>query len=98
MQKIIISRLALAAASFPRAEAADKAEDPATAGETKRVRWASAPPVKQNTYRLRRMQEESKVYFEKHPLRNRYGQAIGAHNWTFPPPQAVEAKACTAQP
>ena len=53
--------LALAAAIFPRAEAADKTEGPATPAETKRVRWASAPPVKQNTYRLQRMKDNPTI-------------------------------------
>ena len=49
-----------------------------------------------NPLRLRRMQEETRDYFEVHPLRDRYGQAIGAPNWTFPPRQELEAKARTA--
>jgi hypothetical protein len=57
MHKFILSLLALAAANFPHTEAADKTEGPATPGESKRVRWASAPQVEQNTYRLRRMKE-----------------------------------------
>lgn len=61
MQKTILSLLALAAASFPRAEAADKAAGAATAGETKRVRWASAPPVRQNTYRVQRMKDNPTI-------------------------------------
>ncbi len=60
MQKFILSLLVLAA-SFPRAEAADEAEGPATPGETKRVRWASTPPVKQNTYRVKRMKDNSTI-------------------------------------
>ena len=39
MQNFILSFLALAAASFPRAEAADKADGTATPGETKRVEF-----------------------------------------------------------
>jgi hypothetical protein len=54
MQLCICSLLALAA-TFLRAQAADKSEGPATVGETKRVRWATAPPVKRNTYRVQRM-------------------------------------------
>ena len=57
----ILSLLALAAASSPQAGAADKAEGPATPGETKRVRWASAPPVKQNTYRVQRMKDNPTI-------------------------------------
>ena len=57
MRTFILSLLALAAASSPQVGAADKAEGPATAGETKRVRWASVPPVKQNTYHALRMKD-----------------------------------------
>ena len=46
-----------------------------------------------NPLRLRRMQEETENYFEKHPLRDRYGQAIGAPKWTFPPRQELETRA-----
>ena len=49
-----------------------------------------------NPLRLRRMQEETQAYFQKHPLRDRYGQAIGAPNWTFPPRQELESKARAA--
>jgi hypothetical protein len=58
MEPFILSFLALAAVIFPGAEAAEKTEEPATPGETKRVRWASTPPVKQNTYRVRRMKDK----------------------------------------
>lgn len=61
MQKAILSLLALAAASFPRAEAADQPDGPATPGETKRVRWASAPALRQNTYRVQRMKDNPTI-------------------------------------
>src|SRR5262249_17021276 len=61
MQIFILSLLALAAAMFLRAEAADNTDGPATPGETKRVRWASAPPVKQNTYRIQRMKDNPTI-------------------------------------
>lgn len=61
MQKSILSLLALAAAIFPRAESAENAEGPATPGETKRVRWASAPPVRQNTCRVQRMKDNPAI-------------------------------------
>ena len=61
MQIFILGLLALAAASSPQVEAADKAEGPATPAETKRVRWASAPPVKQNTYRVQRMKDNPTI-------------------------------------
>lgn len=61
MQKSILSLLALAAAIFTPADAADKSEGPATPGETKRVRWASAPPVRQNTGRVQRMKDNPTI-------------------------------------
>lgn len=61
MQKLIVILLALIATGFSQAEAADKDEAPAVPGETKRVRWASAPPVKQNTYRVQRMQDNPTI-------------------------------------
>ncbi len=66
---------------------------------------AAAPPPKgeyriyhaasgnRNPLRLRRMQEESENYFAEHPLRDRYGQAIGAPKWTFPPRSQLESRA-----
>jgi hypothetical protein len=61
MHKFILSLLALAAATCPRAEAAGQADGPATPAEAKRVRWATAPPVKQNTYRLPRMKDNPTI-------------------------------------
>jgi hypothetical protein len=61
MQTFVLSLLALAAASSPQAAAADKAEGPVAAAETKRVNWASAPPVKQNTYRAGRMKHNPAI-------------------------------------
>ena len=49
-----------------------------------------------NPLRLRRMQEESRDYFEKHPLRDRQGQAIGPPKWTYPARQELEGKARAA--
>jgi hypothetical protein len=60
MHKFILSLLALVA-TLPRTEAADQAEGPAAPAEAKRVRWASTPPVKQNTYRLRRMKDNPTI-------------------------------------
>ncbi|MGH7920291.1 MAG: SDR family oxidoreductase, partial [Candidatus Dormibacteraceae bacterium] len=37
-----------------------------------------------NPLRLRRLHDETAAYFGEHPLRDRYGQAIGAPTWTFP--------------
>ncbi len=61
MQTFILSLLALAAASSPQAGAGVKAEGPAAPGETKRVSWASAPPVKQGTYRVRRVKDNPTI-------------------------------------
>jgi Carbohydrate-binding family 9 len=61
MQTFVLSLLVLAAASSPQAGAVDKAEGPVKPGEAKRVRWASAPPVKQNTYRVQRMKDNPTI-------------------------------------
>ncbi|HLQ62672.1 MAG TPA: HAD-IB family hydrolase, partial [Candidatus Acidoferrales bacterium] len=37
-----------------------------------------------NPLRLRRVHDECGDYFLRHPLRDRYGQAIGTPTWTFP--------------
>jgi len=37
-----------------------------------------------NPLRFRRIYDECGVYFTEHPLRDRYGQAIGTPTWTFP--------------
>src|SRR5947199_2007938 len=37
-----------------------------------------------NPLRLRRMTDEAAEYFTEHPLRDRYGQAIGTPKWTYP--------------
>jgi fatty acyl-CoA reductase len=37
-----------------------------------------------NPLRFRDLYNESKEYFQEHPLRDRWGQAIGTPNWTFP--------------
>lgn len=63
MQKVILNllALALAAAVFPQAAAAEKGEDAAIPGETKRVRWANAPVVTQNTYRIQRIKDNPTI-------------------------------------
>jgi hypothetical protein len=53
--------LALATASSSQAGAADRDEGPAMPGDKKRVRWASAPPVKQSTYRVQRMKDNPTI-------------------------------------
>jgi HAD superfamily hydrolase (TIGR01490 family) len=37
-----------------------------------------------NPLRLRQLHDESAAYFTAHPLRDRWGQAIGTPTWTFP--------------
>lgn len=61
MQNVILGVLALAAANLARTEAAGKADGAAAPGETKRVRWASAPAVRQNTYRVPRMKDNPTI-------------------------------------
>src|SRR5205807_1319067 len=46
-----------------------------------------------NPLRLRAMVDLCREYFEIHPLRHRYGQAIGPPEWTFPPQNEVEGRA-----
>jgi hypothetical protein len=60
MHSFILSILALAATS-PWAAAADPTQGPATPAEAKLVRWASSPPVKQNTYRVQRMKDNPTI-------------------------------------
>jgi fatty acyl-CoA reductase len=38
-----------------------------------------------NPLRLRQLYEEAGAYFTEHPLRDRFGQAIGTPTWSFPP-------------
>jgi alcohol-forming fatty acyl-CoA reductase len=49
-----------------------------------------------NPLRLRRITDEAAHYFTEHPLRDRYGQAIGTPSWTFPTRQELSARARTA--
>ena len=60
MQNFLLSLLALAAI-VPQADAADKEGGADTPGETKRVRWATLPPVRQNTYRISRMNDNPTI-------------------------------------
>lgn len=57
MQNFLFGFLALAMTSFPQPAPDDKAAASTTPGETKRVRGAIAPPVKQNTLRVPRMKD-----------------------------------------
>src|SRR5260221_6236608 len=45
-----------------------------------------------NPSRLREMAEEATRYYTKHPLRDRYGQAIGTPTWTYPTRGELAAK------
>ncbi|MBJ7600752.1 HAD-IB family hydrolase [Candidatus Nephthysia bennettiae] len=57
------------------------AASPPPAGEHRIYHAASGS---RNPLRLRQIVEEVAEYFEAHPLRDRWGQAIGTPNWTFP--------------
>jgi fatty acyl-CoA reductase len=46
-----------------------------------------------NPLRLRRVAEEAERYFTAHPLRDRYGQAIGTPSWTFPSRSEIATRA-----
>ncbi len=45
-----------------------------------------------NPLRFRRMTEEAQHYFSEHPLRDRYGQAIGTPTWSYPTRGELAAK------
>lgn len=60
MRKLILGVLALWAASISQADAADRAKA-VVPGETKRVRWASAPIVRQNKCRVPRMKDNRTI-------------------------------------
>ena len=49
-----------------------------------------------NPLRFRGMFDAAGRYFSKHPLRDRYGQAIGTPNWTFPTREELATRAKTA--
>jgi HAD superfamily hydrolase (TIGR01490 family) len=49
-----------------------------------------------NPLRFRTMTDEASRYFAKHPLRDRYGQAIGTPNWTYPTRGELATRARTA--
>ena len=56
------------------------AASPPPAGEHRIYHAASSG---RNPVRLRELHEETRDYFTKHPLRDRFGQAIGPPNWSF---------------
>jgi HAD superfamily hydrolase (TIGR01490 family) len=45
-----------------------------------------------NPLRFRGIYDQCGIYFTSHPLRDRWGQAIGAPNWTFPPRGELTAR------
>ena len=49
-----------------------------------------------NPLRYRQFPEIGREYFGEKPLRDRYGQAIGAPNWTYPTRSELAARARTA--
>lgn len=49
-----------------------------------------------NPLRIRRMAGETTTYFTEHPLRDRYGQAIGTPTWTYPSRSELSTRAKTA--
>jgi fatty acyl-CoA reductase len=49
-----------------------------------------------NPLRFREMEKSAERYFAEHPLRDRYGQAIGTPKWTYPTREELAARARTA--
>src|SRR2546429_324115 len=49
-----------------------------------------------NPLRFRRIVGEADRYFTEHPLRDRFGQAIGTPSWTYPTRQEMATRARTA--
>ena len=49
-----------------------------------------------NPLRIRHMAEQTTNYFTAHPLRDRYGQAIGTPTWTYPSREELTTRARTA--
>ena len=49
-----------------------------------------------NPLRYRKFPEEGRIFFGEKPLRDRYGQAIGAPDWTYPTRSELAARAKTA--
>ncbi|HSS61588.1 MAG TPA: HAD-IB family hydrolase [Candidatus Limnocylindrales bacterium] len=50
-----------------------------------------------NPLRFRRIVDEAATYFSAHPLRDRFGQAIGTPSWTYPTRTELAARARTAK-
>jgi fatty acyl-CoA reductase len=49
-----------------------------------------------NPLRFRGMEESAERYFSRHPLRDRYGQAIGTPHWSYPTREELATRARTA--
>ena len=49
-----------------------------------------------NPLRFRQVEDAARVYFGEHPLRDRYGQAIGTPTWTYPTRGELATQAKTA--
>jgi HAD superfamily hydrolase (TIGR01490 family) len=49
-----------------------------------------------NPLRFRQVEDAARLYFGKHPLRDRYGQAIGTPTWTYPTRGELATQAKTA--
>src|SRR6202011_4905048 len=45
-----------------------------------------------NPLRFREMEKSAERYFAEHPLRDRYGQAIGTPKWTYPTREELAAR------
>ncbi len=58
-----------------------------------RPRIYHAASGSRNPLRLRRVADEARTYYTAHPLRDRYGQAIGTPSWTFPTRQEIATQA-----
>lgn len=66
------------------------AASPPPRGESRIYHIASGT---RNPLRVRRIYEEARAYFQEHPLRDRYGQAIGTPTWTFPTTEELAGRA-----
>ncbi|TAN33965.1 HAD-IB family hydrolase [bacterium] len=61
-----------------------------------RPRVYHAASGSRNPLRFRQVADEATRYFGQHPLRDRYGQAIGTPNWTYPTRGELATRARTA--
>jgi len=61
-----------------------------------RPRVYHAASGSRNPLRFRGMTDSAARYFAKHPLRDRFGQAIGTPNWTYPSREELATRAKTA--